>query len=363
VNYEQWRLRLVVLATLAAAVWLAEQAVPLLQRFGDLLLLFFLAWLVAFILDPIVNALERGHVPRGLAVLAIYGVLAVLAVLLLVYAGPAMADQAARLGDPLTSLIDALPSRSDVAARLAAAGLPQGLADMLYQPDLWTQQLQASAGGVVQGTLAVAASAVNVIVNLLLMLLISFYWLLDGRRILWDVLRYVPRAYRANMLKVVAQWSASFGGFLRGQLIQALLFAGIVVVVMLIFGLDFVAICATASGVLMLLPMIGPILAIIPPAVVAVFTPDAPVVVIVVILVIAEVVLVNALMPKILSHQMGMPPLLVMAAILGGLRIGGFWGAFLGVPIMGVIYGLALALLKGWKAGESRTVDEAPATD
>lgn len=361
-SYEQWRLRLVVLLTLAVAVWLAEQVILPLQRFGDLLLIFFLAWLVAFTLDPLVGALERRRLPRGLAVLVVYGVLGLLVVLLFVYAVPVMADQAARLSDPLTRLMDALPSDSDVAAQLRAMNLPPGLADLLYQPDLWAQQLQVSAGSVVQGTLAVATSAVNVVVNVLLMLLISFYWLLDGRRILWNVLRYVPKPYRGNTLKVVAQWSASFGGFLRGQLIQALLFGAIVVLSMLAFGLDFVAICATASVLLMMFPLVGPILAIIPPVAVAIFTPAGPVVAILVVLVVTEFILINAVMPKILSYQMGMPPLLVMAAILGGLRIGGFWGAFLGVPVMGVAYGLALALLKGWKASELRSDDESPVT-
>jgi predicted PurR-regulated permease PerM len=54
-----------------------------------------------------------------------------------------------------------------------------------------------------------------------------------------------------------------------------------------------------------------------------------------------------------MSGQIGMPPLVVFLAILLGLRLGGPLGAFFGIPIMGVLYGMASVLLS-----RARNVDD-----
>jgi predicted PurR-regulated permease PerM len=71
-----------------------------------------------------------------------------------------------------------------------------------------------------------------------------------------------------------------------------------------------------------------------------------------VLLVAAQTALVNVLMPRVMSSELGMPPLVVFFAILVGLRLGGALGAFLGIPIMGVIYSMVQLLMRSWKASQ-----------
>jgi predicted PurR-regulated permease PerM len=60
------------------------------------------------------------------------------------------------------------------------------------------------------------------------------------------------------------------------------------------------------------------------------------------ILLIYQWVVVNVLMPKLLSDALGLHPLIIMAALLGGVKIGGFWGAVFAVPVAGVIATMTL---------------------
>jgi len=340
------------LLTVVALVWLAEQVVPLLQGFGDILLLFFLAWLVAFVLEPLVSIQERLRIPRTVAVALVFGVLLLGLIMLVVLIGPLVVEQLGQLRDSLPTLLAQLPPEEQVTQFVTRLGLPVRELSAIYRPEALAQQLQASAGDLLQRALALATSALNLVVNVVLLLIISFYMLLDGRRIIWSVLRIVPADYRDNVMVFLDQVSASFGGFLRGQVIQAVIFGLVVAAVMLALGLEFVAVSALTSALLMLIPIVGPLLAVAPPLGVALFHTEGIVISVLVVLVPVQFAVVNVLMPRILSHQIGMPPLLVFLSILLGLRIGGPLGAFFGIPIMGVIHGTLTVLYGRWRNGD-----------
>lgn len=347
---DRFSTKLEAILALAIAVWLIGQIVPVLQQFADILLLFFLAWLVAFVIDPLVSFLERRRLPRAAAAGSVYAVLLVSLGLLAFVLSPVVVDQLSRLREGVPQFVRAqLPSEEAVADILVTLGLPTDALEVIYQPDKLAQQLQSSAGRLLQNALAVATSALTLIVNVMLMLLLSFYMVLDGRKIVRSVLRMLPHTQRGQAVLFLSQLSANFGGFLRGQVIQALLFGVVVAVLMLALRLDFVAVAAVTSGALMLIPIIGPILAMIPPAVAALTASATTLVVALVVLVPLQVILVNVFMPRILSEQMGMHPLLVFLAILVGLHLGGPLGAFFGIPIMGVFNGMANVLYHRWR--------------
>ncbi len=336
----------------AVSVWLVEQVTPVWQILGDILVLFFLAWLIAFFLEPLVNVLERLRLGRGLAVILIYLLLIILAIVAVIVFGPPIIDQLARIPDTIPNVLSQLPTEAQVSAFLGRLGLPASTVSTIYRPDLLVSELQSSAGGLVQTAFGVATSAISIMANLLMLLIISFYMLLDGRRIGWNALRLLPQEQQRAALLFMAHLSASFGGFMRSQIIQALIFGAVVGLAMLAFGLNFAIVTALASAILMLIPLVGPILALVPPLVLAWVQLSSGMVLFAALLVVINVALVNVFMPRVVSSEIGMPPLVVFFAILVGLRLGGALGAFLGIPIMGVIYGIVLLLMRSWKASE-----------
>jgi len=348
----RWLSRLAAVLTIAVSVWLVEQLVPLVQMFGDILLLFFLAWLIAFILDPIATAMERWRVRRALAVLSIYVALLVGLALIGLIIGPLVIVQLGQLAQGLPQLVSSLPTQQELTHFLAGLGLPTTDLSSVYQPNMLAQQLQSAAGPLVQGALAVATSALTTVVNLLLVLIISFYMLLDGRRIVWNILRVTPAQRRGEVILFLSQLSSSFGGFLRGQVIQAVLFGLYVAAIMAALRLSFVAVAALACAILMLIPIIGPVLSLIPPVLAALGESTTATVTILALLIPVHFMIINFVTPRIMGSQVGVSPLLVFLAILAGLRIAGPLGAFFGIPVMGVIVGMATILYNRWRAGE-----------
>ena len=87
----------------------------------------------------------------------------------------------------------------------------------------------------------------------------------------------------------------------------------------------------------MFIPFFGPPLALIPVVFVALaFRPDVALLVIV-ILVITQTILVNAIQPRLLREGVGLHPILVIVALLAGSQVAGLWGAIFGIPFVAIV--------------------------
>jgi predicted PurR-regulated permease PerM len=137
-----------------------------------------------------------------------------------------------------------------------------------------------------------------------------------------------------------------FAGFLRGQLFQAFLGGIGTGVVMSVLNVDYALLSSVIAAVVLLIPFLGPVLAVVIPVTIALFThPDVALILLIALIALQQVIF-NVLGPRILSNQIGMHPLLVFFAVLTGARVAGIWGAIFGVPIVAV----ALTMVSFYRA-------------
>jgi len=129
----------------------------------------------------------------------------------------------------------------------------------------------------------------------------------------------------------------AFGGFLRAQLILAVIQALLVAVVGIIFGIPYLFLIGTLSALAMVIPFFGPPLALIPPVVAAwIYTPET-FLISTVILVAVQTVVVNWLQPRLMRDALGIHPILVLVGLLVGAQVAGVWGALFGIPVIAVL--------------------------
>jgi predicted PurR-regulated permease PerM len=185
------------------------------------------------------------------------------------------------------------------------------------------------------------AAIVAAISNLLLVIILSLYMSMGGHDLAREVRSLFPRRYRSELFVFIINVNKNFGGFVRGQMLQALLAGVATALIMLVLRLDYVALAAILSGILMLIPLLGVILTLIPPVLVALALGSLPSALIVfAFLFVFQQVMMNVVMPKIMAESVGLHPLLVFAALLIGVRVGGIWGAFFGIPVAGVLWAM-----------------------
>jgi len=353
----RWLDAALVLATVALGFVVVGFVGAVFALFSDLILVFFLAWLLAFILSPLIGRL-RAVIPvlsRAGAIFLVYfllfGGLVVFSVVL-----------ASALAGGIGDFIANLPTlRSDLPSILAVwqerlNGVGLGQIDLIAQANAFLDNLSSYAAQLAVPLQQIAVASLGAIGNLLLVVVLSLYMVADRDRMLAFLFRLVPRGYQSEARVLEEAVGRSFGGFLRAQAITGIVFAGVVLIASVVFGLDFAAVTTAAAGLLMMIPFFGPFVAWVPPVLVAfLFKPDALIGTIVVVAV-GWLVIMNALQPRIMGDALRIHPIVVLGSVFVGLKVAGISGAVFGIPIAAVLSALFLHLLgRGTEDGSVAT--------
>jgi predicted PurR-regulated permease PerM len=338
---------LVYTVTFIAALYTAGLVWSAVMHFGKIILIFLLAWVVAYILQPAANMLERINVPRRLAVLLIYLALGTLAVGGIALAIPSINGQVTLLARELSSALapDSLRHLTDQAVEtLRHLGLTP--ADAHHLVNQVTGQVPKLIDGFAASAVATSTSlvgaAAEAVLDVLLVLILSFYIMLDGTRLTDTLVAKLPPAWLPDTQLLRAHIDAIFGGFLRAQLIIALSYGAFTWLVLAIVGQPNGLVFALVAAVVMLIPFIGPFMAIVPPLMLVVLqTPSSQLigtlVIVLIALIIAQQITMQIIAPRVMSAQVGLHPLVLFAALLIGARESGAWGALFAVPVAAVL--------------------------
>jgi predicted PurR-regulated permease PerM len=177
--------------------------------------------------------------------------------------------------------------------------------------------------------------------------MLSFYLLLDGHRIAEGLVHLTPVAWRPEVRFFMASVDRTFGGFIRGQVIQGLIYGAGTGLIAALVGLNYALLLAILAGLLMLVPVVGAFLAIIPPLLVAGLQGGWGTLLLVALaLIVLQQIVLNVVAPRVVGHAVGLHPLLFFLAMLVGLKVGGAAGALFGVPIAGVLNAMALFIAR-----------------
>ncbi len=362
----RWLDALIILLTLATLAFVIQMLWGLLSQFSDIILLFALAIPVASALGPLIDRLDEKPLPSGvimlakrrfgdkiakgvehfrlsrlLAVVVTYIALALILVGVIAVLVPPATQQ-------LSQLIDQYAEFANNGSSLASRPL-QWLARIGVRSSDINSALTGALGSIqnlatlaLQNAFVFLQGAVNLAGNLSLVLFFSFFFTLDGPRLLGKAFELVPPKYHDDAQMLAVTVDRVFGEYIRLTLLEAGLIGAGTAIVLVIFGQPHVLVASLFAGLFMLIPFVGDLLALVPPVLITVPYDPAEAVLIFVILLIYQLVVVNLVIPRLQSDALGLHPVIIMVSLLIGLRIGGFWGAIFAVPIAGVLATVAL---------------------
>jgi predicted PurR-regulated permease PerM len=323
--------------------------------FGDIFLTFFLAWLLAFIISPIVARLIDldPRLPRALAAVIVYTLVVVILVVMVIAAAGALATSTsqfvASIPDIRANLPTILAPWQDL---LISVGL--GQVDLVAQANDALANLDQLAAALVEPLQQVAVASLGAIGTMLIVFFLSIYMVVDRDQIVSFLFRLVPPAYAEEALLLQTSVSRSFGGFLRGQALMGVVYFLIAVATNLVLGLPLAALTSVSAGVLQAIPFFGPFLSWAPPVVVALVLQPSAALPALILMMIGWIVVMNVLQPRIMQDAVGIHPIVVLGSVLIGSRIAGIPGAIFGIPIAAVVSAFFFQFLH--RASADRTV-------
>ena len=224
----RWLDALLILATIAVGFVVLEFVGRIFFDFGDTILIFFLAWLLAFILSPLVAWLTRivPVLPRIGAVIAVYALLLGALIALSVLIAGALSTSILEFVRSVPTLRDRLP---EIVApwqrRLDSLGF--GQVDLTAQAQIFLSNINQYAEDLRAPLQQVAVASLGALGSLVLILILSLYIVIDRDRILSFLFRVVPPGFKDQARLLETSVAKSFGGFLRGQALMGVVYASV----------------------------------------------------------------------------------------------------------------------------------------
>jgi len=313
-----------------AILWVA------LGRIADVIVIFGFAWAFSYVLAPLVDRIDRRtRLNRLGAVLVVYAAIFVLLGAAGAFLVPRLADQLAALaarGPELAASAD--QAAKEFQTNLDRIGIPVNVVP-LYEA--LPGRLAELASTYASDALGVVSATATIVFDLLLVLIIAFLMLLDGDA-LWNTFTgMLSEALRSEAELLRMSTDRSFGGFIRGSLILGVIYGLATLLILVAFSVPFSSVLAVSSGLFVVIPFFGPILALVPVLVITLLGAPGTLLPVAILSILLQQVMLNVVSPRIMSKSIGIHPIFVFFSLLLGSKIAGFWGVLLGVPVAGVI--------------------------
>ena len=310
-------------------------------QFRSLLRPLVIAFLLAFILNPIVDFLDRRvGMHRGLASGLLFFLLCL--ALLGALAAPVTAVPSATRAI-LSLQLDLKQIISDIGAfferPIEIAGFEFDLSDVYRELSASLRRLVESlAQGALDVVLSIASGAFWVI----FVLVVAFYLVRDAHRIAEQVEKLAPPGYRQDVAQLRMEIATVWNAFLRGQLVLGTAMAVATAVVDTAIGLPYAWALGLFAGVMELVPNIGPYVAAVPAVLLALIRGSMFIglgnfwfaVLVAGLYFLIQLVENNLLVPRILGRTLNVHPLAVMIGILAGGQLAGILGILLAAPTL-----------------------------
>jgi len=346
----RWIRALLILATLTVALVFIGLAANVVLYFSDIILILVMAWVFAFVLSPVVTFIKRFlPAPRSLVVVTVYALLfIVLSAIALVIASQ-LADSIVKFTDELPTLRERMPEIvGEWQERLDGLGMQ---IDLVLVANDALDTIAESSGQFLGPLQELALASLSTLGNLMFMVFLSLFIVIDKDRLLGFVNQVTPPRFAEEMRLFQTSVASSFGGFIRGQGIQGLVFGAVAAAGSIALGIEFVPLTTALVAIFQMIPFFGPFISWAPPVVAAILTQPDAIIPILIIMAVGWFVTMNIVQPRVMASSVGIHPIVVLVSVLIGLRLQGVVGAIFAIPVAAVISAFFFHYLNRSKGG------------
>ncbi len=367
----------VAMLAIALAIYLIEKIGQALLAISNVLLLVALAWILTLMLRPAVNWIHSRTLPDqlirplrdrwgprvadrlvhptyGLSIFIVYLLLLTAVSIIILALIPLVVEQTRQLVTALQQQANALPyliqriteivtnTRNFLVTNL---NIDPALI-VLPQPEQITAQVTGFASNLLQIDFTIVGAIAATLGQIMLVVFLSAFIMIDGKETTLSVLRLVPRQYEPDVNAFLKTSELAFSGFIRGTALQSLIYGVGVMMFMTIFDISSPIAVGVITGTLMLIPVVGGVLGLLIPLLVALLQPSPNTLWLMICLGVFEMFLFNFIAPRLISRSIKIPSLLVVVSILIGWQLMGFWGFVFAVPVAAVVYSIGFVILE-----------------
>jgi len=297
---------------------------------------------IAYLLDGLIQGLQRWHIPRSLAVFVVYSTFVALLMFIIIVLLPLISYQLTQLVEQLPrmvvkgqKLLEDLPEKYP----LIPAAQIEGIIASIHS------KVQDFGKNILSYSLSSIAAVITLLVYSILVPLLVFFFLKDKEKIFAWLIGFLPTDHTAAK-KIGLEMDAQMGNYVRGKVYEIFLVGTVAYFSFAYLNLNFASLLAVAVGLSVIVPYVGAVVVTFPVVLVAYFQwgvgPDFFWVV--GIYFVIQALDGNVLVPLLFSEAVNLHPVAIILAVLVFGGIWGIWGVFFAIPLATLVK----ALLSAW---------------
>lgn len=325
---------------------------------------FVVAAVFAYLVHPIVDWGERrSRLPRSVVVLALYlvlfGALAAGGVLI----APSLGQQVRALAELVPQVIESLTQRL---ARTPELRIGEIVIDTTALLDRLDTAAQSLAERFSREAVPLVLATVEALIKSFVFFLVSFYGLLQGRSLVVRLRMLAPRRHQQAVARLFSQIDATFRAYVRAQLFLFLIMASATYIALTVLEVKYRLALAIATGLLELIPFVGPWTAGAIAVSVALTQGSAPfgwspwqlAVVVALVYLVLRVLEDHFVIPQLVGHFVRLHPVVVLFGVLAGASVAGILGLLLAVPVLAALKIVLLTVVEELRHPPPRQIVE-----
>ncbi|HFI2447551.1 TPA: AI-2E family transporter [Streptococcus suis] len=329
-----------------------------------ILLPMLLTGLLYYLLNPIVDWLEKYKITRTAAISVLFVLIGMLLVWGLAVVIPSIQGQVVSFAQNLPSNIQKIESQ--VTTLLENEQFeqfrPTALEILNKVNDQIVSYAQKFSSSAVNWASSLISTASQIIVAILIMPFILFYLLRDGQHLNRHVTQYLPTKWRSSVSKVLTDVNSQLSNYVRGQVTVAIIVALMFSVMFSIIGLSYPITLGVMAGFLNLIPYLGSFLAMIPAVVLGLIAGPVMLVKVLIVFMLEQTIEGRFVTPLIIGSSLSIHPITILFVLLTAGQMYGVLGVLLGIPIYASIKVVVKAAFDWYREYSGLYVEEGEQT-
>jgi predicted PurR-regulated permease PerM len=276
-----------------------------------ILITLLIASLIAITLYPIAKKIHH-KIPWVISVLGVVSLLLIPVLVVVVILATSVSGQAPEVIENIRKLVESFVVIPDAVKNLDIVSLFQGNVDYVFNST--------------KTIITVTGAIITVIVSV-------FYLMFDADRLLTIGLDLFPHEDKEVIREMFQEIFHVIGNYLRGNFVVSLVCATIIFIGLTLIGVPFALPLAIFTGILDLLPIIGPLLALVPAAILGLSHSPIAGLLVVILFIVYQQVENTFIAPYLYNKALNLSPALIFLSVVIGGGLFGVLGAFLALPV------------------------------
>lgn len=331
---------------------------PLQVLIKTIVLPIILSGILYYLLNPLVDMMEKRNIKRGWSILILYLAIAGILTVVVLAVIPVLRNQ-------ITGLIDNFPKYSENVQQqfeeLTGSQLFSQIQEAVsFNSQEWWSTITQKASELFNQTWSKVGGFLGAFTETVLAIVtvpfILFYMLKDGKKLPKKILSFLPTKSRSGILHVLQDINHQISSFIRGQIIVSFCIGILLYIGYMIIGLDYALILAIIASFTSIVPYLGPAIAITPAMIVALVTSPIMLLKMVAVWTIVQLIEGKFISPQIMGKTLKIHPITIIFVILTSGNLFGVVGVLLAVPGYAVLK-VCISHIFEWFKGTSGLYD------